>query len=255
MNRCLALLTDFGASDWFAASMKGVILSLNPAASIVDITHDIPPGDVQSAAFCLVSCYSCFPQQTIFAVVVDPGVGSKRAAIAIRAGEYFFVGPDNGVLSAVAENFESIEIRSIENPACFRSGVSTTFHGRDIFAPTAARLSLGFPYDDLGPKRPEMVRLIMPVAETKDGKIIGTVLYVDRFGNLITNISPSLITSSNARLQIGNSAIPVCSCYADVAEGKVLAVVGSCGFIEISVNLGNAAKKLGLRVGDQVLIG
>jgi hypothetical protein len=254
MNRCLALLTDFGASDWFAASMKGVILSLNPAATIVDIAHDIPPGDIQSAAFCLVSCYSCFPEQTIFAVVVDPGVGSKRAAIAIRAGGYFFVGPDNGVLSAAADNFDSIEVRSIENPACFRSGVSTTFHGRDVFAPAAARLSLGFAYDDLGPKRPEMVRLAMPVAETRDGKIIGTILYIDRFGNLITNISPSLITSS-ASLQIGDNAIPVCSCYADVVEGKLLAIVGSCGFIEISVNLGNAAKKLGLRVGDRLLIG
>ena len=153
MNRCIALLTDFGTSDWFAASMKGVILSVNPGVVISDITHEIPEGDIQSAAFCLLSCFSCFPKETIFAVVVDPGVGGRRAAIAVQAGGYFFVGPDNGVLSAAADNFDEVEIRSIENPVCMRSPVSTTFHGRDIFAPTAARLSLGFRFEDVGPVR------------------------------------------------------------------------------------------------------
>jgi S-adenosylmethionine hydrolase len=254
MNRCIALLTDFGTTDWFTASMKGVILSANPGAVIADITHEIPEGDIQSAAFCLLSCFPCFPKETIFTVVVDPGVGGNRAAIAVQAGGYFFVGPDNGALSAAADNFDDIAIRLIENPLCMRSPVSSTFHGRDIFAPTAAKLSLGFPFEDVGPCRGDMVRHAMPVAEKEGNTIVGTVLYADRFGNVITNIPPSLVLHRAMALRVGDNTIPVCSCYGDVGEGELLAVAGSCGFIEFSVNRGSAAQRLGLKAGDTVFV-
>lgn len=255
MSRCIALLTDFGSADWFVASMKGVILSINPSAAIVDITHEISAGDIQSASFCLLSCIKTFPRETVFVVVVDPGVGSERAAIAVAAEEYSFVGPDNGVLSATVENLENIKIRSIENPRFMRIPVSSTFHGRDIFAPTAAHMSLGARFEDLGPVRGEMVRFAMPVAEKKGDAILGSIVYVDRFGNLITNIPPSIVSFRASRLRIKGHSIPVCSCYADVAEGQFVAVAGSSGFMEISVNKGNAADKLGLKVGDAIEIG
>jgi hypothetical protein len=255
MSCCIALLTDFGTSDWFAASMKGAILCIDPDAAIIDITHEIPAGDIPSAAFCLLSCYSYFPAGTVFVVVVDPGVGSKRPAIALSAGGYFFVAPDNGVLSPTAENHSNIRIRSIENPACMRLPVSTTFHGRDIFAPAAAHISRGFEFDDLGPVQETMVRCALPVAEEHGTMVRGAILYIDRFGNLISNITPALVSCSNARVRVAGTSIPVCSCYADVAEGQLLAVVGSSGFIEISVNQGNAAAQFGIKVGDTVEIG
>jgi|WetSurMetagenome_2_1015567.scaffolds.fasta_scaffold00241_9 S-adenosyl-L-methionine hydrolase (adenosine-forming) len=255
MNRNIALLTDFGTADWFAASMKGVILSINPAAVITDITHDIPPGDIQSAAFCLRSCFSCFPKETVFAVVVDPGVGGKRSAIAVKAGEYFFVGPDNGVFSAAVENVSDVEIRSITSPACMRSRISATFHGRDIFAPAAARLSLGFPFEDVGPVLTGMIRYPIPVAETEGERICGTVLYIDRFGNVITNIPPTLVPHGKDRLQVADNAFPLRTCYTDVAEGELVALTGSCGFIEFSINKGNAAQHMGCKAGDRVVVG
>ena len=252
MNRPIALITDFGQRDWFVASMKGVILSVNPRAVIVDINHNIPAGGISAAAFNLLASHSSFPKGTIFVAVVDPGVGSSRAAIAAKAGPYFFLGPDNGVLSPVIDNYYKPELRVLLNPKYFLKKVSATFHGRDIFAPAAAHLSKGVAFGKLGPRVKDIVHLSMPLAREKGKRIAGSVMYIDHFGNAITNIPSSLVTKTTKSLRIKGRSVPVCSCYMDVDEGKLLAVVGSCGFVEISVNKGNAAKKMMLNIGDKV---
>ncbi|HUI91587.1 MAG TPA: SAM-dependent chlorinase/fluorinase [Chitinivibrionales bacterium] len=252
MSRPVALLTDFGTKDWFVASMKGVILSINPSAVIVDITHHITAGDISSAAFNLLSCHAFFPNGTIFVAVVDPGVGSSRQAIAVKAGPYFFIGPDNGVLSPAIDNYYNPELRSLLNPKYFRKKVSATFHGRDIFAPAAAYLSKGIAFGKLGPRIKGVVRLTMPLAREVGNKIVGCILYLDHFGNAITNIPSSLLDSKVKYVSVKGSKVPMAACYSDVDEGKPLAVIGSCGFVEISVNRGDAARKMRLKVGDKV---
>lgn len=254
MNRHIALITDFGQSDWFVASMKGVILSVNPRAVIVDINHNIPAGGISAAAFNLLACHSSFPKGTIFVAVVDPGVGSSRTAIAVHAGPYFFLGPDNGVLSQAIDNYYKPEFRALLNPKYFLRNVSATFHGRDIFAPVAARLSKGVAFEKLGPRIKNIVRLSMPKVFKKGGKFSGSVIYIDHFGNAITNIPSSLITRRINHVAVKGRKVPLYSCYADVDEGKPLAVAGSCGFVEISVNKGNAAKMMRLKIGDKVKI-
>jgi S-adenosylmethionine hydrolase len=254
MRRPIALLTDFGNSDWFAASIKGVILSVNPRAVIVDINHDIPTGGISAAAFNLLACHSFFPKGTIFVAVVDPGVGSSRAALAAKAGPYFFLGPDNGVLSLVIDKYFKPELRSLRNPKFFLKNVSATFHGRDIFAPAAAHLSNGLAFEKLGPRIKEIVRLSMPRVRKTGIKITGSILYIDHFGNAITNIPSSLVTSRTKYVFVKGRKTPLYSRYADVDKGKPLAVIGSCGFVEISVNKGNAAKKMKLKIGDKVEI-
>jgi hypothetical protein len=254
MTRPIALVTDFGESDWFVAAMKGVILSVNPGAAIVDISHNIPAGGISAAAFTLLVCHSYFPKGTIFVAVVDPGVGSSRAAIAVKAGPYFFVGPDNGVLSPVIDNYAKPELRALRNPKFFLKNVSATFHGRDIFAPVAAHLSKGVAFEKLGPKIKDIVRLKIPLAQEADNKTTGRILYIDHFGNAITNIQSSLVSGRIKHVFVKGRKVPIVSCYADVDEGKFLAVKGSCGFLEISVNKGNAAKKIKLKIGDKVEI-
>jgi S-adenosylmethionine hydrolase len=250
----IALLSDFGTRDWFVASMKGVILSINPAAVIVDITHDIPPGDIAAAAFNLLACHSSFPVGTIFVGVVDPGVGSRRAALAVRAGGYAFIGPDNGLFSLVIDNYYKCEIRSIENRRCFQKEISSTFHGRDIFAPVGAYLSKGLAFGKLGPRLKTIAGLSMPSAARAIKKdIVGSVIYIERFGNAVTNI-PSSLAIQASRIRVKGHTIPLCGCYSDVAKGKPVAVAGSCGFVEISVNSGNAAKKMNLSIGDKVIV-
>jgi hypothetical protein len=254
MNRPIALLTDFGHCDWFVASMKGLILSVNPGAVIVDINHNIPAGGIPAAAFNLLACHSSFPKGTIFVAVVDPGVGSSRAAIAVKAGPYFFLGPDNGVLSPVIDNYYNPEFRALFNPKYFRKEVSLTFHGRDIFMPVAAHLSKGVAFDKLGPRIKDIIRLSLPLAREKGKQITGSVMYIDHFGNAITNIPSSLITRRINHVAVKGRRVPLLSCYADAKEGKPLALVGSCGFVEISVNRGSAANKMRLKIGDKVEI-
>ncbi len=254
MNRPIALLTDFGTADWFAASMKGVILSVNPRALIVDISHEVPRGDIRNAAFGILSCHSSFPKGTVFAAVVDPGVGSDRLAIAVKAGGYFFVGPDNGVMSLLSDTYYPVEIRLLQNSSCFRKTVSATFHGRDVFAPAAAHLSRGFSFKDLGPLHKDLVRLAMPVAKRTGKSILGTIVYIDGFGNCVTTIAPALLPSEKSLLRVRNRVVPFRSCYADVGTGKPVAVEGSCGLIELCVNKGNAAETLHLTVGDTVTV-
>jgi S-adenosylmethionine hydrolase len=256
MPRLITLTTDFGTRDAFVGVMKGVILRLNPDAILVDITHDIAPQNVAHAAFVLASAAPYFPPNTIHLVVVDPGVGSARRALAAQVGETFFVAPDNGVLSLVLP--PSSSVIHLTNPAYWLPRVSTTFHGRDIFAPVAAHLSLGVPLAALGTPIDDWVQLPQTRA-TRHGDIItGRVVYIDRFGNALTNIGEELLEGlERARLvvRVGAQTLHgIHTTYADVSPGDALALVSSTFHIEIAVREGNAAQTLGIHIGDEVRI-
>lgn len=241
MKRIITLTTDFGNRDHYVGSMKGVIYTINPDVTITDITHEIPAHDVFSAAFTLKSFVPYFPKEAIHIVVVDPGVGSIRKPIVLEADEKFFVGPDNGVFTYVILESESFRAYEISNPKYFLSRVSFTFHGRDIFAPAAAHLSLGVSIGDLGKRLTNPFMLEIKEPDIGEGQIIGEVIYEDTFGNLITNIPGSMV-DSNSRLCVCDIVINgVCKSYSDASEGELLAVIGSSGFLELSVNRGRAS--------------
>jgi len=251
----IALLTDFGTHDWFVASMKAAMLLVNPSATIVDITHDIPAHDIPSAAFLLRACVRDFPRGTVFAGVVDPGVGSKRAIITARAAGYRFVAPDNGMLSWALDHCGGAEVRVVKNQAFMKPLQSATFQGRDIIGPAAARLCAGARFEDAGPVAGTYVRLVWPAPAQTERSVRGEVIHIDRFGNAVTTIGESfrsLLLPGRARLAGAGRDIPLYQYYQEAGEGKVLAVWGSAGFIEISVNAGSAAQKLGMRIGDAI---
>jgi S-adenosylmethionine hydrolase len=250
------LTTDFGTEDWFVGAMKGVILGLAPKATVVDITHDIPAGDIRSGAFALAAACRCFPKGTIHVAVIDPGVGSRRNAIAVRMRNQIFVGPDNGVLSLALAGEEIVAAHRLENEKYFRLPVSRTFHGRDVFAPVAAHLSRGVALARMGPKVGEFVKLGLPAARVTKNGIHGEIIYLDRFGNAFTNITAELLPQAGqpvARvLRKGKRLCRVAEFYQAVSAGQPVAVIGSSGHLEIAVNGGNAASKLRLRIGDAI---
>ena len=252
----ITLTTDFGTDDWFVGSMKGVILGINPQATVVDITHEIPGGDIRAAAFALLACYRCFPRDTIHVAVVDPGVGSSRAAIAVRTQNYMFVGPDDGILSLALAQEQVLEIRRLDHSQYFHKPVSHTFHGRDVFAPVAAHLTLGVPLKDFGAELTKYVQVAWPQVSVCDGVVHGEVVYIDHFGNAITNIAPADLTKLTRHAPTvflrSEEVCPVKNYYQEVASGEAVAAMGSSGFLEIAVNGGHAARALGLRLGEPV---
>ena len=261
----ITLLTDFGTHDAYVAIMKGVILRINPRATIVDITHWIDSQDVHQAAYAIASSYRYFPSETVHIVVVDPGVGSRRAVVALGLEGQTFLAPDNGVLSPFLENQPIEKIVKVENTEFFLKPVSRTFHGRDVFAPVGAHLSLGLPLDRLGAsiESDALVRLDLVQARLeKDGRISGTVIDVDRFGNLITNIDWPFVKRhypaadhNSLRLAIGRQRLNCLSpTYDSVKPGTPLVLVGSRGFFEISVNQGNAARFFAARTGTSISV-
>lgn len=253
----VTLTTDFGTRDWFAGVMKGVILRSQPASNIVDLSHDVPPGDVRAGAFILRSSCRYFPPQTVHVAVVDPGVGSPRRAIAVQARHGVFVGPDNGVLSWAVAPGEVLAIRELKNPALFLQPMSGTFHGRDVFAPAAVHLLSGRPWEDLGPGLEEMARLSWPEPQRTQKLIQAEVIHVDHFGNAITSLDSELIPKDETRLRVVLSSgisIPMAPYYQAVPTGHPLAIAGSCGLMEISVNGGSAAKQMCLRPGSAVAL-
>ncbi len=270
--RIITLTTDFGTSDAYVGVMKGVILGINPSAQVVDLTHAIPPQDVHEAAFLIHSAHRYFPKGTIHTIVVDPGVGSNRRAIVCQTDSAFFVCPDNGVLSYLVEetsgpNFLPVcaiskraNAVTIENPAYLLPHVSNTFHGRDIFAPVAAHLSLGVPLARIGTPVHNLVQLPMPEIHISDDTLTGQIVKVDSFGNLITNISRRDFvawteTAPPYTIQIGNARINRLNrAYAESDIGEPLAIIGSFGLLEIAVNRGSAEERLGLKRGDAVII-
>jgi S-adenosylmethionine hydrolase len=195
----ITLTTDFGTHDWFVGTMKGVILGIAPRAAIVDLTHEIPAGDIRAGAFALAAGFRFFPKGTVHVAVVDPGVGGARKAIAVQTSNYLFVGPDNGVLSLALAREKIKSVHSLGNANYFLRPISHTFHGRDIFAPVAAHLSRGTPMHKFGPARKDFIRLPWPQPRVRRGCIEGEVVFIDRFGNAITNIE-------NASLNAGRGA-------------------------------------------------
>jgi len=239
--------------------MKGVILSINPDCQIVDISHQISPQDREEAAFVLKSVYPFFPPESIHLVVVDPGVGSKRKPILIESGTHWFVGPDNGVLSfaSLMEGFK--KVWEITSTSYFLSRVSSTVHGRDIFAPVAAHLSLGVPVHDLGEELKHCVRLEALEPEILKGVIKARVVYTDHFGNVISNISYNLFNAVVAdkpfRITIGETVIErIAPSYADAQEGEIIALFGSSQQLEIAVRNGNCKKILQIEKGAEISV-
>ena len=262
----ITLLTDFGTADYFVAAVKGVILSLNPHARLVDITHEIPPQDVESAAFTLLAAYRSFPTGTIHVAVVDPGVGSPRRPILIDADRHFFVGPDNGIFSYICDSLANRgitpEIVHLTNTHYFRHPVSSTFNGRDVFAPVAAALSNGVKPYDLGAGITDIVRLkpLKPVA-SKNGEIKGRIIHIDRFGNCVTNISRNELSSEKISAGVsltldGKEVSSFRSHFAEetVAPDGVFGIWGSAGFLEIAAANRSAAEILRVRCGDSVIV-
>lgn len=244
----VTLLTDFGTTDSYVAEMKGVILTRSPAASLVDITHGIHPGDVRSAAYVLGRTWHQFPQRTIHLVVVDPGVGTTRAALAFSADGHCFVGPDNGVFTPVLHDAE-VEAVVLPTP----DGASPTFHGRDLFAPAAGALASGARLSALGEPFAGIPGRLAYTEPHYEGKsVVGEIVYIDRFGSLITNLTTDLVPSY-ATLEVEDLDLgPLRRTFDDVTNGGLLAYVGSGGAIEIAVRNGSAARRLGIGVGGQV---
>jgi S-adenosylmethionine hydrolase len=252
----ITLLTDFGLADGYAGTMCGVILRINPAATIVDLTHQVPPQDVGYAAYVLATTYRYFPQGTVHVVVVDPGVGGERAGLATEAAGQYFVAPDNGVLSYVLAAGYAALIRLTE-PRFWLPNPSRTFHGRDIFAPVAAHLSLGVPLQELGEPHAEPVRF--PISEPvrrPDGTWVAHVIHVDRFGNVITDLRPDpdwLRQLASAEVS-GRRVEAVVQTYSDVPSGAPAILVGSGGYLEIAVRDGDARAELDADVGSDVFL-
>jgi S-adenosylmethionine hydrolase len=249
----ITLTTDFGTRDWFVGSMKGVILGVNPQALVVDITHEVPPGDIRAGAFALAVSCRCFPRNSVHVAVVDPGVGSHRAAIVVKTSDYCFVGPDNGVLSVALAKEKVLEIWQVENEGYLRQPVSSTFHGRDVFAPVAARLTQRVLMDSLGRPLKDYLRLDWPKPQVVGGLLRGQIVYIDHFGNAISNIESLEKSAGTVRVpdkvQCGLKKF-----YQEVPAGQPLAILGSTGYLEIAVNGGHAAQKFGLKLGDPVEI-
>ena len=263
--RIITLTTDFGTSDAYVGIMKGVILSINPNVRIVDLTHAIPPQDIYEAAFSIYAAHRYFPKGTIHIIVVDPGVGSDRQAIVSRIGSAYFVCPDNGVLSYLLQSVEneggrSIDSVAIQNSAYYLPEVSNTFHGRDIFAPVAAHLSLDVSLDGIGPPVQTLVQLPIPKIDISGDTLIGQIIKIDRFGNLITNISKGAFEAFLSddvmyEIRVGNASLnQLNAAYADTEIGEPLAIVGSSALLEIAINGGNAAKQFGLKRGEAAVI-
>ena len=247
MKSIITLTTDFGLKDHYVGAMKGVMLSVNENAALVDITHMIGSHDVGAASFVVGVSYRCFPEGTVHLVVVDPGVGSERRPLALRADGHFFVGPDNGVFSSVLRSGGEVHVHEITNRRYFRGEVSSTFHGRDVFSPVAAHVSLGVSLSELGPEADDPEILPAQVCAVEGERIRGTVVYADKFGNLVTNIpTEALRNGREARVNVGGKTIRgVSEFYSSAARGEILAVGGSSGYIEISVNRGSALAVFG----------
>lgn len=253
----ITLTTDFGTADHYVGAVKGVILSIAPDAVLVDLTHQVPPQDVCAGSYALRSAAREFPAGTVHLAVVDPGVGGARRAVAVRGLGYLWVGPDNGLFTHVLADAGS-EVRELRHPGIARKEVSSTFHGRDLFAPAAAHLAAGFPFADSGPVVEDPVLLSEAQPQRTGSGIAGEILHVDGFGNLITNVPAELLAALGARPRVrlaDRAAVEgLAAAYADVSPGALVALIGSGGLLEIGVNGGSAATALGLGRGDPITI-
>jgi S-adenosylmethionine hydrolase len=274
MSSIITLTTDFGYDDAYVAAVKGAILSINPEANIIDISHSIEPQNILQAAFVLNAAYRYFPRQTVHMAIVDPGVGSERQGIILKTPSALFVAPDNGILSYIINDLFPVESSSIQythalekltfktgleavaitDPRFWRHPVSPTFHGRDVFAPVAAGLSLGISPYEFGEKIISLHVLPLPKPSLDpEGNLIGQVSYIDRFGNLVTNIKSSDLPGKDVMIEVAGYCIQGISSYYAQNEG-VMAIVGSSGYLEISLRDGSACDFLGIVVGDEIKV-
>lgn len=256
MSRIITLTTDFGTQDHYVSVMKAVMLGITSNARFIDVSHDIPAQDIMAGAWVVRNAAFSFPPGTVHLVVVDPGVGTERNAIALKIEDQYFVGPDNGIFSLLYTDF-NYEAVKLNKPDYWLQKRSRTFHGRDIFAPVAAHLSEGVPLDQLGEPITELVSYhwAVPIGD-KDG-VQGWVIHIDRFGNLITNISESLLEETagrrKVRVYVGNTIIDhMVNTFGDVEPGEAAAFIGSSGMLEVGINKGNAAEMLGVDKGAQI---
>lgn len=244
----VTLLTDFGTSDSYVAEVKGALLRVASGLTLVDVTHAVPPGDVRAGAYLLGRAWHRFPTGTVHLAVVDPGVGTERAGLAVAAHGHYFVGPDNGLFTLVLRDAE-VQISVLPTP----DGASPTFHGRDVFAPAAAALATGAMLADLGPPFGGMpVRLAYRDPHHEGKSVVGQVVYVDRFGTLVTNLTSELVPSYAVIEVEGLEVGPLRRTYGDVPTGGLLAYLGSGGQVEIAVRDGSAARRLGMGVGGRI---
>jgi S-adenosylmethionine hydrolase len=251
----ITLTSDFGLKDPYVAEMKGVILSINPEATIVDVSHGVEKFDIRMGAFILASAAPYFPKGTVHIAVVDPGVGTARRAIVVVTKRCFFVGPDNGVLMLAAQNQDIDQVHELANSKLMLPQVSCTFHGRDIFAPAAAYLDLGVEPSGFGTAITDAVTPDFTGVKRKNGILIGEVLHVDSFGNVITNISQKDLPQAktfNVTLLKHSLNLSISKTYADAKSKQPLALIGSHGFLEIALNQASAAEKFNLAAGDKV---
>jgi len=264
MNRSgiVTLLSDFGLRDPYVAEMKAVILSICPGVTIVDISHEIRKFDVRMGAFILAQATPYFPDKTVHLAVVDPGVGTRRRPMVVETNRSLYIGPDNGLLMLSAHTQEVNRIHEIANPKYMLKSISTTFHGRDVFSPAAAHLAKGVPPSDFGPeiRDPMTPSFAKPVSQ--NGETRGEVIYVDDFGNIITNITMKDITQIGVRkgetillkLKEKDAALRLCTAYGEVPPSTPLAVIGGSGFLEVSVNQGDASRCFNVELGDAVIL-
>ena len=256
----ITLITDFGLEDPFVGVMKGVMLGIAPEVHILDITHCVPSHNVLQASLVLRASYRFFPKGTIHVVVVDPGVGSSRCPILVVTQSYYFIGPDNGVLSLACELEDQAQIFHLTSQKYFLNPVSQTFHGRDIFSPVAAWLSRGTAPDLLGARIPSLVKLDFPRVRRKGNTLVATVLHTDKFGNLVTNISSQDIPTLEKHsldfvIQLGDrDDFSITSSYAEASPGEIFSIWGSSGLLEISMNQASAAETLSVEEGQEFVI-
>jgi len=255
----VTLLTDFGTRDHYVASMKGVILGINPRCTFVDISHQVGPQDIEEGAFLLASAFSSFPRGTIHLSVVDPGVGGLRRAILAVTSSYYFIGPDNGLFTLALQREEIKRVIVLSNKKCFLPRVSSTFHGRDLFAPVAGHLSLGVKPEAFGDKTDTWVELNLGKPVQKGEELTGQILHIDVFGNLVTNIDRDrfldFVEDRPFLIRVGSHTIRgLKTGYWEGKRNDLLALIGSGGFLEIAVREGNARKKLKMKKGNPVRV-
>jgi S-adenosyl-L-methionine hydrolase (adenosine-forming) len=249
----ITLLTDFGWRDPYVGVMKGVIACINPNLRVIDLAHEIPPQDVAAARFCLLSAYPYFPSGTVHVAVVDPGVGSARRAVAIAFSGGFLIGPDNGLLSGVLTQCPATAAVELTNPHYwYTPNPSTTFHGRDIFAPVAAHLASGVDFAALGTAIDPQTLVRLPIVEAQPTPTgwTGGIQYIDRFGNLVTAIPATAVCNRTWYVSVGLRHLPSVQTYGDAPAGELVALVGSHGWVELAVNGGSAAALLAEEIGS-----
>jgi S-adenosylmethionine hydrolase len=257
----ITITTDFGEKDPYVAMMKGVILSTNPDARIVDITHQVPAGSIRQGGSLIKESYPYFPSGTVHLAVIDPGVGGKRRPIAVLANNHFFVGPDNGLFWPLIEADGRCHVIGLTEKRYWMKQISATFHGRDIFAPVASHLSKGLDPLLLGEKIDDPMPLQVPLPRTEGSALVGEIVRIDHFGNLITNITREhlapFLESEDLTITIGGLVLNTLSTtYGDVPMGQPLALIGSSHLLEIAINMGNAHNELGekCKIGTKVIV-